>query len=77
LWNPTPQLADGTFGIGPNGFGFTITGAANIPIVIEASLAANGPWTLLQSGMLTNGSIYFRDAQWTNYPSRFYRIRSP
>jgi len=27
--------------------------------------------------MLTNGSIPFGDPQWTNYPARFYRIRSP
>ena len=29
------------------------------------------------SGTLTNGSIYFSDAAWTNYPARIYRIRSP
>jgi hypothetical protein len=26
---------------------------------------------------LTNGSISFSDSQWTNYPARFYRVRSP
>jgi hypothetical protein len=31
----------------------------------------------LQTCKLTNGSIYFSDPQWTNYPGRFYRIRSP
>jgi hypothetical protein len=36
-----------------------------------------GGWTALQSASLTNGSFYFSDAQWANYPNRFYRIRSP
>jgi hypothetical protein len=31
----------------------------------------------LQTCKLTNGSIYFSDPQWTNYPARLYRIRSP
>jgi hypothetical protein len=69
---------DASFGVRQGGFGFNINGTANIPLVIEASpdhLA--GPWVSLQSCTLTNGSIYFRDPQWTNYPSRFYRIRSP
>ena len=25
----------------------------------------------------TGGMSYFSDPQWTNYPSRFYRLRSP
>jgi len=37
----------------------------------------NARWTPLQSCAITNGLIYFSDAQWTNYPARFYRIRSP
>jgi hypothetical protein len=26
---------------------------------------------------LVNGTNYFSDPQWTNYPGRFYRLRSP
>jgi len=38
---------------------------------------ANATWTPLLTGTLTNGSFYFSDPQWTNYPSRFYRLSSP
>jgi hypothetical protein len=78
LWNPIVQTSDPTFGLQSNRFGFTITGTTDIPIVLEAStnLASSG-WTALQSCNLTNGSIYFNDAAWTNYPGRFYRLRSP
>ena len=31
----------------------------------------------MQTCTLTNGSIYFSDPDWTNHPTRFYRIRSP
>ena len=34
-----------------------------------------GPYS--KAAFLTNGSVYFSDPQWTNYPSRFYRLRSP
>jgi len=66
------------FGVRSNHFGFTIEGAANIPIVVEASTNLfTIPWTPLQTCTLTNGAIYFRDPQWTNHPGRFYRVRSP
>jgi hypothetical protein len=78
LWNPTPQLSDNTFGLGPNGFGFTIKGTPNIPLVVEAGATlAGAPWTPLQTCTLTNGTIYFSDPEWTHHPSRFYRIRWP
>jgi hypothetical protein len=74
LWNPEPQR----IAVQTNGFGFTITGTTNIPIVVEASTnLQGGSWTALQTCTLTNGSIYFSDPQWTNYPGRFYRLRSP
>ena len=78
LWNPQPQLGDGSFGVQTNHFGFNITGTTNIPIVVEACTnLATASWTSLQSCTLSNGSIYFSDAAWTNYAARFYRIRSP
>jgi len=78
LWNPQIQTSDASFGVRRNGFGFNITGRADIPVVIEActSLVA-GSWVPLQSCTLTNGLVYFGDPQWRNYPNRFYRIRSP
>jgi hypothetical protein len=74
LWNPQAQGA----GVRTNSFGFIITGTTNIPLVVEACTnLTNARWTPLQTCTLTNGSIYFSDPQWTNYPTRFYRIRSP
>jgi hypothetical protein len=47
-------------------------------IVVEVSSdLANPIWSSLQTNQLTSGSVYFSDSQWTNYPARFYRIRSP
>ena len=78
LWNPTVVTGAPDFGIRTNRFGFTITGTADIPLVIEAAApAAGGLWTGLRTATLTNGSIYFSDAEWTNHPARLYRIRSP
>ena len=74
LWNPLMQSS----GIGPAGFGFNITGTSDIPIVIDAAASlANPSWVPLQRLNLTNGAFYFTDPNWTNYPARFYRIRSP
>jgi hypothetical protein len=74
LWNPLVQSPSAQ----TNQLGFTITGTTGIPIVVEASTdLAGGNWTALETCTLTNGSIYFSDSQWTNYPARFYRIRSP
>jgi hypothetical protein len=78
LWNPSIQTTKASFGVRTNRFGFNITGTTNIPIVVEASVdLATASWTPLQACTLTNGSIYFSDPQWTNYPARFYRLRSP
>jgi hypothetical protein len=74
LWNPQPQGPT----VQTNQFGFTITGTADIPIaVVACTNPANQTWAPLQTCTLTNGSIYFSDPDWTNYPARYYRIRSP
>ena len=78
LWNPPVLTNNGNLGIQSNQFGFTITGTTNLPIIVEASTnLANGAWTLVQSCTITNGSIYFTDPAWTNYPSRFYKVALP
>jgi hypothetical protein len=67
-----------SFGVRQSSFGFNIGGTRDIPLVVEATTnLAPQSWVALQSCTLTNGLIYFNDAQWTNYPSRIYRIRSP
>jgi hypothetical protein len=67
-----------SFGVQTNGFGFIISWATNIPVVVEACTdLANPLWCPVSTNILTGGSSYFSDPQWTNYPARFYRLRSP
>lgn len=78
LWNPQVQTKDTSFGVRSNQFGVNITGTANIPVVVEATTNLASPvWSPLQTMTLTNGAVYFSDPAWTNYPGRFYRLRSP
>ncbi len=75
FWDPEIQVGNGSFGMRSNQFGVTITGTANIPIVIEACTNLAHPvWTPLLTATLTNGFLYFSDPAWTNFPARFYRI---
>jgi hypothetical protein len=77
LWNPLVQTGDASFGVRTNRFGFTITGANNLVIVVEASTnLANPAWIPVGTNTLTGGSSDFSDPEWPNYPGRFYRIRS-
>lgn len=78
LWNPLIQTGDGSFGVQNKQFGFNITGTNNFTVVVEACTnLANPVWTPLQAVTLTNGSSYFSDPQWTNYPNRFYGLGLP
>jgi len=78
LWKPQIQTSDASFGLRTNQFGFNISWASGQAIVVEACTdLANPTWSPLQTNTLTGGSFYFSDAQWTNYPERFYRLRSP
>ena len=78
LWNPQVQTSGVSFGVRTNQFGFTITGTSNLVIVVEACAnLANPVWSSVGTNTLTGGSSYFGDPQWTNYPARFYRLRSP
>jgi hypothetical protein len=69
-----------SYGLGgtTNGFGFTISWATNTPVVVEACTNLADPvWTPVTTNALVNGTNYFSDPPGTNYPSRFYRLRSP
>ena len=77
-WNPQVQTSGASFGVRTNRFGFTITGSSNLIIMVEASTNVAHPiWLAVGTNTLTGGSSYFSDPQWTNYPARFYRLRSP
>jgi hypothetical protein len=77
---PKPVILDfgPSFGVQTNQFGFIISWATNLPVVVEASLNLATPtWSPLATNTLTSGSSYFTDPRWKNYPARFYRLRSP
>ncbi len=78
LWQPQIQTGDTSFGVQMNQFGFNITWADAMVVVVEAAENLTNPiWTPVGTNTLTGGSSYFSDPQWTNYPGRFYRLRSP
>jgi hypothetical protein len=77
---PNPMILDfePNFGVKTNRFGFTISWATNLAVVVETCTNLfNPPWRAVQTNTLTSGAAYFSDAQWTNYPARFYRLRAP
>lgn len=78
LWNPRAVTNDGRFGVQGNQFGFTITGSTGLVVVVEACADLLHPsWSPVATNTLTDGSSLFSDAEWTNYPARVYRLRSP
>jgi hypothetical protein len=81
LWYlPNPLILTGSpgFGVQSNAFGFIISWATNLPVVVEACTnPANHSWSPVQTNALTGGWSYFSDPQWANYPVRFYRLRHP
>ncbi len=79
LWvRPNPVILSGSVGIQTNQLGFTISWATNNSVVVEASTTLTNPtWSPVATNTLSGGTAYFSDSQWTNYPTRFYRVRSP
>jgi hypothetical protein len=78
LWLPQVQTSDASFGVRASQFGFNINWASGMTVVVEACTnLANPIWSAVATNSLTDGSSYFSDPQWTNYPCRFYRLRSP
>jgi hypothetical protein len=78
LWTPQVQINDASFGVRTNQFGFNINWANDMTVVVEASTSlANPTWSPLATNTLTGSPLYFSDPQWTNYPTRFYRLRWP
>jgi BspA type Leucine rich repeat region (6 copies) len=70
-----PQLGGGdSIGIQSGNFGFTITGATNQTVIVEASTNLVN-WQPIWTNTLSGVSANFTDPQWTNYPDRFYRAR--
>ncbi|HEX4349956.1 MAG TPA: leucine-rich repeat domain-containing protein, partial [Verrucomicrobiae bacterium] len=80
LWyQPNPLILNGGpgFGVQNNRFGFTVSWATNTSVVVEACTNLTRPvWQPVQTNSLASGTNYFSDAKWTNYPGRFYRVRT-
>ncbi|MCX6895469.1 MAG: leucine-rich repeat domain-containing protein [Verrucomicrobia bacterium] len=78
LWNPQAQINDANFGVQTNQFGFNVSWASGQTVVVDGCTdLANPVWTPLQTNTLTGDAFYFSDSQWSNYPARLYRLRSP
>lgn len=84
LWTqPNPViLTFSPIGVQAGGFGFTVSWATNLSVVVQACANLSNPvWQPLQTNTLAatpaGGTFYFSDPQWTNYPGRFYRISAP
>lgn len=80
LWAlPNPLILNfgSSFGVRTNRFGFVISWAASTSVVVEACTDLAMPtWLPVGTNTLTDGSSYFSDPQWTNYPTRLYRLHS-
>jgi len=81
LWplpNPVIVNSGRNFGVQTNVFGFNIAWATNLSVVVEACTNLADPvWQRLETNTLISGWSNFSDPNWTNYPSRFYRLNSP
>jgi hypothetical protein len=78
LPNPLILSRSPSFGVKTNRFGFIISWATNLSVVVEACTnLANPIWSPVRTNTITNGSSYFSDPQWTIYRARFYRLRWP
>jgi len=79
LWFlPQPMILtfEPDFGVRTNQFGFTISWATNVPVIVEACTNLSGAdWQAVRTNTLMSGAAHFSDDQWTNYPARFYRLR--
>jgi hypothetical protein len=78
LWSlPYPLILNNSLGVRSNQFGFIVSWATNLPVVVEAATSLSSPvWQPVQTNNLVGGSFYFSDPQRANHPSRFYRVRS-
>ena len=76
-WDPRILPDPGTFGIHGGHFGYTLSAAAQVPVVIEAcSDPAVGDWTVIDAVVCdADGIARFSDPDAADAPSRIYRFR--
>lgn len=57
-------------------FGFLISWATNQAVIVESRTdLTEANWTAIATNALVNGSWRFIDPEWTQHPTRFYRVR--
>jgi hypothetical protein len=78
LWSlPYPLILNSSLGVRSDQFAFAVSWATNSSVVIEGSTDLNDPkWVPVITNALNAGLVNFTDSQWTNHPTRFYRVRS-
>src|SRR6266516_122217 len=69
-----PQIAPGSAGVKPGGFGFTLTFLTNQTIVVEVSTNLMN-WQPIWTNAPSGASADFVDSEWLNHSNRFYRAR--
>ena len=78
-WDPQIVPSPASMGVRTNRFGFNVTASSGGMVVVVEACAdlANPVWAPVATNTLTSGASCFSDPQWTNYPGRYYRLRSP
>ena len=77
---PNPLILNNpNFGVQTNRFGFVVSWATNLSVVVEGctDLRASNWSPVSTNSLTTNGWFYFSDPDWTNHPTHLYRIRWP
>jgi len=78
LWNPGMSTGDASFGVQTNYFGFNITNAANLTVVVEVCTNLASPvWVPLATNTLAKGVFYFSEPFQANVSGRFYGLGLP
>ena len=77
LWDPKILTGDNALGVQDGKFGFTISGAAGVPVVVEACADLTDPNLTKITSLTfnTEGTAVFRDPNAADQRGRFYRFR--
>ncbi len=74
----TPIVTLTSASVTSGNFQFQMAGPADVTVVVQACTNLTNPiWISLATNTLGSGTNYFSDAQWANYPCRFYGVSVP
>ena len=78
LWLPQIQTSGPSFGVLSNQFGFNVNWTSGQTVYVQAAANVSCTnWCTVATNNMISNSFYFSDAQWTNFPGRFYRLATP